>query len=81
MKGAELAVDIGDGHGVAVHKGQLAYPGAGQTFGSVAAHTAQSEQNDMAPGQPLLGLPAPQHLVAEKTLVHRGTSSSEKSRF
>mgnify|MGYP006908156038 CR=1 FL=1 len=58
-QGFQLAVQIGEGHRVAVHQRQFADAGAGQTFGSIAADTPQAEHDDVGLGQPGLGLRAP----------------------
>ena len=72
VEGLQLAVQVGEGNGVAVHQGQLADSGPGQAFGGVAAHAAQPQQQHVGPSKPGLGLRAPQHLVAEKGMFHNG---------
>ena len=70
MESLQLAVQVGEGHGVAVHQRQLADPGPGQALGGVAAHAAQSQQQYVGGAEPGLGLRAPQHLIAEKRMFH-----------
>ena len=67
----QLTVQIGESHGVAVHQGQLAHTGPGQTLCHVAAHAAQPEHNDVGGGQASLPVLAPQHFISQKTFVHK----------
>ena len=44
VEGFQLSVQVGQGHGIVVHDGQLSDAGAGQALGSVAAYAAQAEE-------------------------------------
>ena len=71
-EGLQLPVQVRQGHGVAVHHGQLPDPRPGQTLGGVAAHAPQAEEDHMAFRQAALGRRPPEHLIAEKGVFHTG---------
>ncbi len=50
-EGYELAVEVGLAHRVAVHKGQMAHSCPTELFGSIAAHSTQSDNKNMGRGQ------------------------------
>ena len=66
VKSVELAVDVGDGHGVAVDEGQLPHTGAAQGLRHIAAYAAQAEHRHMAAPQFIQSLTAQDHFRSQK---------------
>ena len=69
-QGLQLAVSVAAGDHIVVYNGELADAAAGQTLGGVAAHAAEAEEDHVGLFQALLGLSAPEHLIAKEEFIH-----------
>ena len=74
VEGAELAVEVGDAHGVVVDQCDGAHTGPGQSLCGVAAHSADAKDGNMALLQLFQGITAQGHLQSDKRIFHRITS-------
>ena len=76
-EGYELTVEVGLAHRVAVHKGQMAHSCPTELFGSIAAHSTQSDNEDMGRGKTVeVGLSEEQHSAGGEWCAHFCITSS-----